>query len=223
MALLEVVLCSGLPTQLTLAMLLSRLGLAPSGGLQIAFVAPLLLADTLLLIGLIVLFLRVHRERPRDVFLGRGPWAGELRAAVPMVFKAYGIAVGVLVVIGTVAPWLHNVEQNPLQSLLGNARDAAAFAVLVVIAGGVREELQRAFIVHRLERYFGGTVLAIVLSSVGFGAGHLIQGFDAAIATGLLGAFWAASYARRRSVIAPIVSHAAFDLLQIGVFLATGR
>lgn len=187
------------------------------------FVAPLLLADTVVLIGLILFFLRVHRERPRDVFLGRGPWVGELRAAMPMAFKAYGIAIGVLLVIATVAPWLHNVEQNPLQNLLGNARDTAIFAVLVVIAGGVREELQRAFILHRFERYLGGATVGIVLSSVGFGAGHLVQGADAAIATGLLGAFWGVSYVRRRSVIAPVVSHAAFDLLQIGMFLATGR
>lgn len=222
-ALLEVVLCSGLPTQIVLAMLLSRLGLGPSGGLQIGFVGPLLLADTVVLIGLMLLFLRVHRERPGDVFLGRGPWVGELRAAVPMVFTAYGIAIGVLLVIGTVAPWLHNVEQNPLQGLLGNARDAAIFAALVVIAGGVREELQRAFILHRFERYLGGATVGIVLSSLGFGAGHLVQGIDAAIATGLLGAFWGAGYVRRRSVIAPAVSHSAFDLLQIGMFLMTGR
>lgn len=222
-ALLEVVVCSGVPTQIAVAMMLSRLRLGPSGGLQIGFVAPLLLADTVVLIGLILLFLRVHRERSGDVFFGRGPWVGELRAAVPMVFKAYGIAIGVLLVIGTVAPWLHNVEQNPLQSLLGNARDAAIFAVLVVIAGGVREELQRAFILHRFERYLGGTTVGIVVSSLGFGAGHLVQGVDAAIATGLLGAFWGVSYVRRRSVIAPIVSHAAFDLLQIGMFLTTGR
>ena len=44
-----------------------------------------------------------------------------------------------------------------------------------------------------------------------------------AITTGLLGAFWAVSYLRRRSIIAPVVSHAAFDLMQIAVFVATGR
>jgi membrane protease YdiL (CAAX protease family) len=204
-------------------MALSWFGLEPSGGLRIRFVAPLLLADTVVLVGLMLVFLRVHGERPGDVFLGRGPWVGELRAAVPMAFKAYGIAIGVLLTISAVAPWLHNVEQNPLQDLLGTPRDAAIFAVLVVIAGGVREELQRAFVLRRFERYLGGTTVGIVLSSVGFGAGHLVQGVDAAIATGLLGAFWSVSYLRRRSVIAPVVSHGVFDLLQIGMFLATGR
>lgn len=222
-ALVEVIVCSGFPTQISLAILLSWLGLSRSGGLQIGYVAPLLLADTVLLIGLMVFFLRIHREHPRDVFLGHGSWAGELRAAGPMAFKAYGIAIGVLFLVGALAPWLHTVEQNPLQNLLGNARDAVIFAGLVVVAGGVREELQRAFVLHRFERYLGGAAVGVVISSLGFGAGHLVQGADAAIATALLGAFWAVSFLRRRSVIAPAVSHAAFDLLQIGMFLSTGR
>ena len=43
------------------------------------------------------------------------------------------------------------------------------------------------------------------------------------VATALLGAFWAVVYLRRRSVVAPMVSHAGFDLLQIVQFLALGR
>jgi membrane protease YdiL (CAAX protease family) len=54
-----------------------------------------------------------------------------------------------------------------------------------------------------------------VVTSVAFGAGHLIQGVDAALATGLLGAFWGSIYLRRRSMVAPLVSHAGFDVLQI--------
>jgi membrane protease YdiL (CAAX protease family) len=54
---------------------------------------------------------------------------------------------------------------------------------------------------------------------VAFGGGHLIQGKDAALATGLLGAFWGVVYLRRRSAVAPMVSHAGFNLLQIVPFL----
>ena len=50
-----------------------------------------------------------------------------------------------------------------------------------------------------------------------------VQGADAAITTGVLGAFWGIAYLRRRSVVAPVISHAGFDLLQIVVFVATGR
>ena len=65
--------------------------------------------------------------------------------------------------------------------------------------------------------------MGVVVSSLAFGIGHVVQGADAAIATGILGAFWGIAYLRRRSVVAPVVSHAAFDLLQIAVFLVSGR
>jgi membrane protease YdiL (CAAX protease family) len=63
--------------------------------------------------------------------------------------------------------------------------------------------------------WLGGPTVGLVVTSVGFGAGHLFQGVDAAITTGLLGALWAAVYLRRHSAAAPIVSHAGFDLVQI--------
>ena len=63
--------------------------------------------------------------------------------------------------------------------------------------------------------WLGGGTVGLVVASIAFGAGHLLQGVDAAIATGLLGAFWGVVYLRRRSIAAPMVSHAGFDLLQI--------
>jgi membrane protease YdiL (CAAX protease family) len=41
------------------------------------------------------------------------------------------------------------------------------------------------------------------------------QGYAAAIATGVLGAGWGVVYLLRRSVIAPVVSHAGFNLAQL--------
>jgi membrane protease YdiL (CAAX protease family) len=62
-----------------------------------------------------------------------------------------------------------------------------------------------------------------VVSSVAFGAGHFIQGADAAVATGVLGAFWGAVYLRRRSIGAPMVSHAGFNLVQVLQYLVLAR
>ena len=42
-----------------------------------------------------------------------------------------------------------------------------------------------------------------------------MQGWDASIATGLLGLTWGWIYLRRRSVVAPIVSHAGYNAAQI--------
>jgi membrane protease YdiL (CAAX protease family) len=174
-------------------------------------------------VTLVVLFLYAHRESPRDVILGRRPIAHEAAAGVPLIGVALGIAVAVLLLVLRFAPSLHDVEHNPLQDLLRSPRDAWLFALVVIVAGGVREEIQRAFLLHRFEVWLGGGRVGVVVTSVAFGAGHLLQGVDAAIATGLLGAFWGGVYLRRRSAVAPMVSHAGFDLLQIGQFLITRR
>jgi uncharacterized protein len=225
-AALEVLICSDYPTQLALGTTFAALGyppFAPSGDLNFAFVVGVSIADTVLLIGLVFLFLYAHGERPRDVFVGDRSPAREALVGVPLTLVALGIAVVVLLIVRYVAPSLHSVEQNPLQGLLRSPRDAWLFAVVVVIAGGVREEIQRAFQLHRFEVWLGGGGVGVVVTSVAFGGGHLLQGKDAALATGLLGAFWGVVYLRRRSAVAPIVSHAGFNLLQIVQFLTTGR
>ena len=96
-------------------------------------------------------------------------------------------------------------------------------AVVLVVAGGIREEIQRAFLLRRFEHWLGGPVVGVVVASVGFGAGHIIQGVDVAVVTGLLGMFWAVIYLRRRSIVAPVVSHSGFNLLQLAQFLVAGQ
>jgi uncharacterized protein len=103
--------------------------------------------------------------------------------------------------------------------MLSNRHDALIFAAVVMIAGGVREEIQRGFIVHRFGQYLGGAGWGIAVFSVFFGLGHIEQGIDAMIATGLLGVGWGLLYVARRSVIAPMVSHAGFNLAQIVKYL----
>ena len=83
--------------------------------------------------------------------------------------------------------------------------------------------MQRAFILRRFEQHLGGAVTGLIVFSVAFGLGHLVQGRDAAIVTGLLGAFWGIVYLRRRSVVAPIVCHAGFNLIEVAIpFGASG-
>jgi membrane protease YdiL (CAAX protease family) len=216
------VLCSDYPTQLLLNWAFVTLGYRPftaNGTLSPPYIVVISLTDAALLVALILLFLRAHGERPRDVILGRGPLAREAAAGIPMIFVALAIALAVVAAAQRAAPWLHNVEHNPLQDLLRSPRDAWLFALVVIVAGGVREEIQRAFLLHRFEVWLGGRRVGVVVTSVAFVIGHLLQGADAAIATGLLGAFWGTVYLRRRSAIAPMVSHSGFDLLQIVPFL----
>jgi membrane protease YdiL (CAAX protease family) len=79
----------------------------------------------------------------------------------------------------------------------------------------LREELQRAFLLHRFEQHLGGAWVGVIVLSIAFGLGHFVQGWDAAITTGALGAFWAVLYLRRRSSVAPVLSHAGFNSLEI--------
>jgi membrane protease YdiL (CAAX protease family) len=223
-ALIEVLICSDFPTQLALAATFTAIGypaFGTDGRLQIGFVVGVSIVDTILLVGLIVLFLRAHGERPRDVLFGTRRIAGEIRHAAPLTLLALGFGLGVLLVIQNLIPSLHTVQQNPLEGLLTSTRDAWLFALVALVAGGIREEVQRAFLLHRFDQCLGGGTVGVLVTSIGFGAGHILQGYDAAIVTGLLGAMWGVVYLRRRSAIAPMVSHAGFDLLQILQFVVT--
>ena len=135
------------------------------------------------------------------------------------VSAAFGLGMTVMLATRLLVPSLHTVPENPLQDLVSSPLDALVFAAVLVVAGGIREEVQRAFLLTRFERALGGPTVGLVVTSVLFGAGHIIQGADAAVTTGLLGAFWAAVYLRRRSIGATVVSHAGFNLVQIVQFL----
>jgi membrane protease YdiL (CAAX protease family) len=214
----EVLLCSGLPTQLLVIAALTGLGMRPrleDGGWSPAFVVTLSLVDTALLLGLIWFFLRAHGESIAGFLVGPRQPRREAVLGLALIPAALVTVVVVLALILAIRPELHNVDVNPFERLLQTPRNAAVFALVVMVAGGLREEVQRGFIVHRFDQYLGGGALGVILFSVAFGLGHVEQGYAAAIATGVLGAGWGVVYLQRRSVIAPVVSHAGFNLAQL--------
>jgi membrane protease YdiL (CAAX protease family) len=217
-ALAEVLLCCGIPTQTLIAIILQLAGWTaeqPAGRMSLAFVLTLSLADTLVLVALMVALTRAHGESATELWLGRRSVRKEVLLGVlliPLVFLGVVILLNVL---RLTAPWLHNVPQNPLEQLAGTATEAAMFAMVAIVAGGIREELQRAFLLRRFEQHLGGPAVGVLVLSVAFGLAHQLQGWDVGITTGALGAFWAIVYLRRRSSVAPIVSHAGFNTLEI--------
>ena len=217
-AMAEVVLCSGGPTQLAIGALLRAAGWAPddaAGHLSLPFVLTLSLADTVALIVLMVLLMRARGERALTLWVGQRPLRREILyglLTVPLLVIGAGI---LLNAVRLLMPWSHNVATNPLEQLATTPGEVAMFALVAIVAGGVREELQRAFLLHRFEQHLGGTGIGVIVLSIAFGLGHSLQGWDAAITTGTLGAYWALMYVRRRSSVAPIVSHAAFNALEI--------
>lgn len=218
LAIFEIFLISGFPTQILLASALNAVGMAmiaPGGGMSPRFVFTLSLADAVFVVALVALLLHARRESVRRVLIGRRRVLSEAAlgfALIPIVFL---LVISVMVLVVTYAPWLRNVPQNPLEKLIHNRADAVIFAVVVMIAGGVREEVQRGFIVHRFEGYLGGGATGVLIYSILFGLGHYEQGWDAAVVTGVLSILWGLVYLRRRSIIAPMVSHAGFNLAQV--------
>ena len=218
-AAVEVLLCSSLPTQIVIGQLLAAIGLDPrtdSGQLSPPFAFALLLIDSVVLTTLMVILTRAHRESPRALWLGDRSIVREFGvglALVPLVFLIVGLLMTGLM---RLVPGLHNVTENPIEQLAtGGPHQAAMLGVIAVLAGGVREELQRAFLLRRFEQHLGGPFVGVIVLSIAFGLGHYPQGWDAVVATGVLGAIWAIVYLRRRSSVAPIVSHAGFNSLEV--------
>jgi uncharacterized protein len=224
-AALEVLLCSGFPTQIVIIVVLSTFGVKmrlAGGGLSSPFVFTLTLLDTILLVALVVFFMRAHGESVTEQLFGwRSRWR-EVLLGFALIPASFFVVIAVLVVLQLSAPWLRNVPHNPLQDLVRDGWDAVIFAFVVMVAGGVREEIQRAFVLRRFEQYLGGGAVGLVVFSALFGLGHLEQGHDVALATAVLGAFWGAIYLRRRSIIGPMVGHAGFNLAQVVKFLTVG-
>jgi len=224
-ALVEVVVCSGVPSQLALTYVIAMTGLAPvqDGRLSFGYVTALLLLDAIVVIGLIVWLLVRRGEPPREVFVGSRPIGREALLGMPLTLMVFLLVVLLLSLLRRFAPWLHDVAENPLEQLISSGRQAALFTVVATIGGGLREEIQRAFILHRFEQHLGGAGVGLVLYSVVFGLGHRLQGWDAVITTAFLGLCWGAFYLQRRSIVAAVVSHSGFNAAQIFQYVMLGR
>lgn len=226
-AVAEMLLCSSVPSQLAIGYALRLMGwsaIDDKGMLQLGFVTALTLLDTIALVGLMVVLMRSHGERPAALWFGTRSVLREALAGVFYVPVVFSIGAALLLTIRAFTPQLHNVDVNPFEALAGNSlTNAALLTVVAIVAGGVREELQRAFLLDRFERYLGPAWAGVVVLSTAFGLGHLLQGRDAAIATGAMGAFWAVVYLRRRSTVAPMVSHALFNSLEVLLIAAVRR
>jgi membrane protease YdiL (CAAX protease family) len=202
--------------------MLALAGLAPidsDGSLSFGYITTLLVMDATLLIGLIFWFLRRHGESPRQVFLSDRPIGHEILIGIPMTAVVFGLALLSLATAQRFFPALHNKPENPLEQLMSCPGKALVMLVVATIGGGLREEIQRAFILHRFQQHLGGAVVGLIVYSSIFGLGHALQGWDAVLTTALLGLFWGYVYLRRRSIVAPVVSHSGFNGAEILIFL----
>ena len=217
-ALTQVIICSGFPTQFALVLILNGLGMnatSSDGQLSFGYVVTLSLVDALLLVGLIKYFLHAHGQSMRSLIVGQKPILNEIGLGLILTPLLVVFAIGGLLLIRTYVPSLSNTSNNPLEAMINTPLRAILFGLVVVIAGGFREELQRAFILRRFEQHLGGGWLGLILFSILFGLGHRLQGWDAVIMTGMLGTFWGLLYLSRGNAVTSMVSHAGFNLLEV--------
>lgn len=128
--------------------------------------------------------------------------------AVPPLFGAVFL---VRVFFGYFLPG-YVTEKNPLLELIDSPATLGLFLFSSLYVGGLKEEVQRAFVLERFRTYLGGPWTGLVLWSLFFGYGHAVQGVDNAVGAGLLGLLFGLLYLRQRNLVAPIVAHALYDV-----------
>ena len=114
-AVVQVLACSGIPTQLLLVQLLAAFGVHPfvdGDALNATWVFLVSLADTVLLLALICALLIANGESIRDVFLGSRSARTEVPLGLVSVVPVLLIAAAVLMASQYIAPWLHNVANG---------------------------------------------------------------------------------------------------------------
>jgi len=104
-----------------------------------------------------------------------------------------------------------------MADLFGNTAYISIFLFIGLFKGGFSEELWRIFVLTRFERSFGkaGLVMALIISSLMFGVGHLYQGLSGMISVSMIGLLYALVYLRKRSALEAVFAHSTQNIVNI--------
>jgi membrane protease YdiL (CAAX protease family) len=212
-ALFEVLLMSGLFSSFVAAV---PLALQNHGAMMtsVRTITSFVLLEAAITFVLLALILKAHGESLADFGLRWDSWLGRLGlgiALVPGLFFVNGLVGGAFRIF---LPKYFS-ERNPLMEIIHTPQELALFVVSVLIAGGIKEELQRAFILTRFRQHLGGAWLGLILWSIAFGAGHYIQGPQGMVIAALFGLVFGVVYLLKANLIAPMVSHGLYDTLAL--------
>ncbi len=210
-ALVEVLLLSGLVSGFFAVLPFSLRSTGnPAVTKDVPSIVLYLLLESWITLVLLFAILRVHHESIRDLGWRTAQWATDATygvVLVPLLFVLSG-AVNL-----SFRSWLpkYYVERNPLTDMIRTPHDLGLFLLAAFIAGGIKEEFQRAFILIRFREHLGGAGVGLLVWSVAFGLGHYVQGLQGVVAATLFGFLFGLVYLARRSLIAPIVAHSLYD------------
>jgi membrane protease YdiL (CAAX protease family) len=158
--------------------------------------------------------LKLHRETFHSLGFRGEHWKRNFLmglAIIPFLFLINAI---VAIVFKVYLPEYY-MEKNPLVENLHTPQQLALFIFSALIAGGIKEEIQRAFIINRFRSYLGGAGTGLLIWSLAFGAGHYVQGAQGIVIASLYGFLFGGIYLLSGSLIAPIAAHGAYDALAI--------
>ena len=176
-----------------------------------------LMLETSLTLGIILILLWAGGRRLRDLGWAEWGWWRESLAGVSVVPLLFGATFLVGSLFRIFLPQYVS-ESNPLLEMIQDGTDLGLLLLTSVIVGGIKEEVQRAFILVHFRNHLGGAVPGLILWSVFFGAGHSFQGVDFAVAAGVLGLLFGLLYLWRGHLAAPIVAHALYDVVTLLIF-----
>jgi membrane protease YdiL (CAAX protease family) len=172
---------------------------------------------------ILAMVLKAHRETMRSLGLHWDRFKPNLLIGfglVPFLFLVNAVVVAAFRVY---LPRYY-IELNPLTDIIRTPQQLALFIFSALVAGGIKEEIQRAFILNRFGRYLGGAGTGLVLWSLAFGAGHYVQGPQGVVTASIYGLIFGMIYLLTGSLIAPIVAHSAYDTLALLVYwFSAGR
>ena len=135
-----------------------------------------------------------------------GGWCIQAAWAAGIILLAVGV--------NWASPWLGIRESALLFHLLPRTRrERLGFLALSLVAGFCEELVFRGFLITALAAASGSMVLALVVSAVAFGVVHAYQEPSGVARATLLGLVLAAPFVITGSLAAPMLAHAAIDVI----------
>jgi membrane protease YdiL (CAAX protease family) len=214
-AFFEVLMISGLITSILAALPFNAIPGKSSGLMTSAIPTSIfLLIESAITFLFLAMLLRFHHERIQDLGLHWARWRSNALTGLLLVPFLFLINALIALIFREYFP-KYFLETNPLTEIIRTPQQLGLFIFSALIAGGIKEELQRAFILTRFRKYLGGSIIGLILWSLAFGAGHYIQGVQGMVVATFYGFLFGLIYLISGSLIAPIVAHSVYDTLAL--------
>jgi membrane protease YdiL (CAAX protease family) len=182
-----------------------------------------ILLESFITFGLLALILKARHESVFSLGFRWDRWKSHCILGLTLV-PFFFLINGLIALIFKVYLPKYFLEENPLTELIRTPQQLVLIIFSALIGGGIKEELQRAFILTRFRLYLGGAGIGLALWSIGFGIGHYVQGVQGIVVATIYGFIFGIAYLMSGSLIAPIVAHSAYDtLVLLAYWFLSGR